>query len=94
MHGDSLKSCVVGVVVPRQAAVQEWAERRNIPSHSFTALCSNRELKRFIQSELTALGREEGLNFYEEPKEIYLHPNLFSVQVREQHMRLSFYSIR
>jgi len=80
VHGDSLKSCVVGVVVPRQAAVQEWAERRNIPSHSFTALCSNRELKRFIQSELTALGREEGLNFYEEPKEIYLHPNLFSVQ--------------
>ena len=39
VHGSSLKSCVIAVVVPRQSAIQDWAERRGIPSHSFTALC-------------------------------------------------------
>merc|ERR1719402_1046492 len=33
VHGNSLKTHVIAVVVPRQAAIQEWAERRHIPSH-------------------------------------------------------------
>lgn len=80
VHGDSLKSCVIAVVVPRQAAIQEWAERRNIPSHSFTALCNNRELKRFLLEDIVKMSQEAGLAYYEEVKDIYLHPNLFSVQ--------------
>ena len=80
VHGSSLKSCVIAVVVPRQAAIQDWADRRRIPSHSFTALCSNREVKKFIWDEISMLGKEAELSYYEEVKEIYLHPNLFSVQ--------------
>ena len=80
VHGDSLKSCVIAIIVPRQKAIQEWAERRNIPNESFTALCSHRDVKRFIMEELRILGKEAELEYYEEVKEIYLHPNLFSVQ--------------
>jgi len=80
VHGDSLKSCVIAVIVPRQKTIQEWAERRNIPSHSFTALCSHRDLKRFIMEELRSLSKEAELAYYEEVKEIYLHPNLFTAQ--------------
>lgn len=78
VHGDSLKSCVIAVIVPRQKTIQEWADRRNIPSHSFTALCSHRDLKRFIMEELKSLSKEAELAYYEEVKEIYLHPDLFS----------------
>ena len=42
VHGDSLKSCVIAIVVPRQSAIKEWAERRGIPSNSFTTLCCHR----------------------------------------------------
>jgi len=80
VHGDSLKSCVIAVIVPRQAAIQEWADRRNIPSHSFTALCSNREVKRFLMDDIVKMSQEAELAYYEEVKDIYLHPNLFSVQ--------------
>jgi len=80
VHGDSLKSCVIAVVVPRQAAIQDWAERRHIPSHSFTALCNNRELKRFIKEDIVKMSKEADLTYYEEVKDIYLHPNLFSMQ--------------
>ena len=34
VHGDSLKSCVIAVVVPRQSTLQEWAERRWAPSQN------------------------------------------------------------
>eukprot|EP00092_Neocalanus_flemingeri_P012319 GFUD01013279.1.p1 GENE.GFUD01013279.1~~GFUD01013279.1.p1 ORF type:complete len:666 (+),score=116.54 GFUD01013279.1:120-2117(+) len=80
VHGDSLKSCVIAVIVPRQTALQEWAERRHIPSHSFTALCNNREVKRFIMEDIVKMSQEAELAYYEEVKEIYLHPNLFSMQ--------------
>ena len=80
VHGDSLKSCVIAVIVPRQAALQDWADRRHIPSHSFTALCNNREVKRFIMEDIVKMSKEAELAYYEEVKEIYLHPNLFSMQ--------------
>ena len=79
VHGDSLKSCVIAVVVPRHSAIKEWAERRGIPSDSFTTLCCHRDLKRFIMDEMKPLAQEFGLAYYEEAREIYLHPNLFSV---------------
>lgn len=80
VHGSSLKSCVIAVVVPRQSAIQDWAERRRIPSHSFTALCSHRDVKKFIMDQISMLGKEAELSYYEEVKEIYLHPNLFSAE--------------
>ena len=80
VHGSSLKSCVIAVVVPKQSAIQDWAERRRIPSHSFTALCSQRDVKKFIMDQILMLGKEAELSYYEEVKEIYLHPNLFSVE--------------
>ena len=58
VHGSSLKSCVIAVVVPKQAAIQDWAERRRIPSHSFTALCSHRDVKKFIMDQILMLGKE------------------------------------
>ena len=49
VHGDSLKSCVIAVVVPRHSAIKEWAERRGIPSESFTTLCCHRQGSTFLQ---------------------------------------------
>jgi long-chain acyl-CoA synthetase len=80
VHGDSLKSCVIAVVVPDQAAIQAWAKRHHIPSESFTALCNAREVKRFIMEDMTRLGKEANLAYYEEVKDIYLHPATFTVQ--------------
>ena len=80
VHGDSLKSCVIGVIVPNQKEIQDWATRRGIPSDSFTALCNNREVKRFIMDQIVMLSKEAELAYYEEVKDIYLHPNLFSIQ--------------
>jgi len=80
VHGDSLQSCVVAIIVPNQKEIQDWAVRRGIPSDSFTALCNNREVKKFIMDQIVMLSKEAELAYYEEVKDIYLHPNLFSIQ--------------
>jgi len=80
IHGDSVKSCVVAIIVPDVQTVQDWAANKNIPNESFTALCYNREVKSLIMKEIEDLGREFHLKYYEQVKDIYLHPNLFSIQ--------------
>ena len=80
VHGDSLKSCVVAVLVPHQREITDWAERRGVTADSFTGLCSSRQVKKFIQEQMDALSKEADLAYYEEVKDIYLHPNLFSVE--------------
>jgi len=80
VHGDSLKSCVIAVVVPDQANIQAWAKRHHLPSESFTALCNMREVKKFIMDEIAYACKEAGLAYYEEVKDIHLHPAMFSLQ--------------
>ena len=80
VHGDSLKSCVVAVIVPDQRAVSDWAARSNIYKDSFTGLCSSRQVKRFLMDQINLLSKEADLTYYEEVKDIYIHPNLFSVE--------------
>ena len=80
VHGDSLKSCVVAVIVPCQKEIVDWANRHGISSGSFTCLCSSRQVKKFIMDQIVMLSKEAELAYYEEVKDIYLHPNLFSIE--------------
>jgi len=80
VHGDSLKSCVIAVVVPDQRAISSWAKHRHLPSDSFTALCNMREVKNYIMEDIARLSKDANLAYYEMVKEIYLHPALFTVQ--------------
>ena len=80
MHGDSLKSCVVAVIVPNQREITDWADRRGIASDSFTILCSSRQVKKFIMDQIEMLSKDAELAYYEEVKDVYLHPNLFSIE--------------
>ena len=80
VHGDSLKSCVVAVLVPHQREITDWAERLGVTADSFTGLCGSRQVKKFIQEQMDALSKEADLAYYEEVKDVYLHPNLFSVE--------------
>ena len=55
VHGSSLKSRTVAVVVPDEPSIKFWAEGKGIPSHSLSALCNNKELKvrRLINGRLS-----------------------------------------
>nr|XP_029731299.1 long-chain-fatty-acid--CoA ligase 1-like isoform X1 [Aedes albopictus]XP_029731300.1 long-chain-fatty-acid--CoA ligase 1-like isoform X1 [Aedes albopictus] len=79
VHGESLKSCVVAIVVPDVEVIKHWAVENNIPG-TLSVLCSNPDVKQLILNDMLAWGKEYGLKSFEQVKDIYLHPDPFSVQ--------------
>ncbi|ODM95370.1 Long-chain-fatty-acid--CoA ligase 1 [Orchesella cincta] len=79
VYGESLKSCVVAIIVPDVEAVKQWAGENDIPG-TLSVLCADDRVKALILSDVTRLGKEAGLKSFEQVKDIYLHPDPFSVQ--------------
>lgn len=79
VYGDSLQSCLVGIIVPDEPVVRVWAQKNGIPdSTSFKDLCSNAKLKKAIMDEIAQVSKEAKLNQYEKVKDIHLAHDLFS----------------
>ncbi|KOC60001.1 Long-chain-fatty-acid--CoA ligase 5 [Habropoda laboriosa] len=79
VHGESLKSCVVGIAIPDVDVVKCWAVENGIPG-TLSVLCANPQVKQLIMDDMLAWGKEAGLKSFEQVKDIYLHPDPFSVQ--------------
>ncbi|XP_076153364.1 long-chain-fatty-acid--CoA ligase 5 isoform X2 [Alosa pseudoharengus] len=79
VHGDSLQSCLVGVVVPDPEVLPGFAEKLGV-SGSLEDLCKNQVLKKAILSDLMQLGREAGLKSFEQVKDLHLHPDQFTIE--------------
>ncbi|XP_043925118.1 long-chain-fatty-acid--CoA ligase 6 isoform X2 [Protopterus annectens] len=79
IHGDSLQSCLVGIVVPDQEVMPSWAEKRGFEG-TYQELCQNKDLKKAIMEDMVRLGKESGLCSFEQVKDIYIFPEMFSVQ--------------
>ena len=65
VYGDSLKACLVGVVVPDEEVLMAWAKKNGV-SGSFTDLCKLEDVKTMILSEMTQLGKDSGLYSFEQ----------------------------
>uniref|UniRef100_A0A1Y1M6L4 Long-chain-fatty-acid--CoA ligase n=2 Tax=Photinus pyralis TaxID=7054 RepID=A0A1Y1M6L4_PHOPY len=79
VHGESLKSCIVAIVVPDVDVIKKWANENRIVG-TLSVLCNHPEVKQLIFDDMLALGKESGLKSFEQVKDIYLHPDSFSVQ--------------
>ncbi|KAA0725059.1 Long-chain-fatty-acid--CoA ligase 5 [Triplophysa tibetana] len=79
VHGDSLQSCLVGIVVPDPEVLPGFAEKLGVKG-SIAELCKNQDVKKAIISDLVKLGREAGLKSFEQVKELYLHPEMFTIE--------------
>ncbi|MBN3275509.1 ACSL5 ligase, partial [Polyodon spathula] len=79
VHGDSLKSCLVGIVVPDPEVLPDFAAKRGIKG-SFEDLCKNNDIKKAIQEDMLKLGKESGLHSFEQIKNLHLHPEQFTIE--------------
>ncbi|NWV03068.1 ACSL5 ligase, partial [Ptilonorhynchus violaceus] len=79
VHGESLRSFLVGIVVPDAEILPEFAEKLGVKG-SFEDLCKNPAVKKAILDDMTRLGREAGLKSFEQVKDLYLHKELFTVE--------------
>ncbi|OQR78292.1 long-chain-fatty-acid--CoA ligase 5-like [Tropilaelaps mercedesae] len=79
VHGESLKSCLIAVVVPDEQHLLAWAAENRI-SGTFEELCVNRVVKKSIIDDLAILGKKSGLKSFELLKDILCYPELFSIE--------------
>lgn len=79
IYGNSYKSTLVGIIVPEQTVIYEWAKENNLPC-DMESLCKHKDLKKIILQDITKLGKEGGLKGFELAKDIYLHYDLFSLE--------------
>ncbi|XP_029572998.1 long-chain-fatty-acid--CoA ligase 1 [Salmo trutta] len=78
VHGDSLQSHLIGIVVPDPEVFIDWVKERGIVG-SYEELCQNPDVKKEVLEDMTAVGKEAGLKSFEQVKDLHLHPEMFSV---------------
>ncbi|XP_063473775.1 long-chain-fatty-acid--CoA ligase 5 isoform X7 [Symphalangus syndactylus] len=79
VHGESLRSSLVGVVVPDTDVLPSFAAKLGVKG-SFEELCQNQVVREAILEDLQKIGKESGLKTFEQVKAIFLHPEPFSIE--------------
>uniref|UniRef100_A0A8C4H4N8 Long-chain-fatty-acid--CoA ligase n=1 Tax=Dicentrarchus labrax TaxID=13489 RepID=A0A8C4H4N8_DICLA len=77
--GKWLPSCLVAIVVPDPEVLPGFAKNLGCQG-SLEELCKNTEIRKAILSDMTKLGKEAGLKSFEQVKDVYLHPEQFTIE--------------
>ncbi|XP_058154404.1 long-chain-fatty-acid--CoA ligase 5 [Dasypus novemcinctus] len=79
VHGDSLRSSLVGVVIPDPEVFSPFAAKLGVKG-SLEELCQNQVVKEAVLEDLQKIGKESGLKSFEQVKNIFLHPEQFTIE--------------
>ncbi|KFV74705.1 Long-chain-fatty-acid--CoA ligase 5 [Dryobates pubescens] len=79
VHGESLRSCLIGIVVPDPETLPEFAAKLGVKG-SYEEMCKNPAIKKAILEDMIRLGKEAGLKSFEQVKDLYIHTEMFSIE--------------
>ncbi|GIY37825.1 long-chain-fatty-acid--CoA ligase 1 [Caerostris darwini] len=79
VHGNSLKSFLVAVVIPDQEVMLPWC-KENLNIESWTEICKDPKVKRLIFEDMQRVGKIAGLLSFEQVKKIHLHPETLTYE--------------
>ncbi|KFV14862.1 PREDICTED: long-chain-fatty-acid--CoA ligase 5 isoform X1 [Pterocles gutturalis] len=79
VHGESLRSFLIGIVVPDPETLPEFAAKLGVKG-SYEEICKNPAVKKAILEDMVRLGKEAGLKSFEQVKDLYIHTEMFSVE--------------
>ena len=79
VHGDSLRSMLVGIVVPDPETLVPWARERGIVG-DLPTLCRSAEVRAGVLKSMREEGRVAKLKGFEQVADVRLTPELFSVE--------------
>ena len=83
IHGTSLESCIVAIVVPDEEVLRTYIDRKQVSAKkddSFEDLCKSTEVKALIMEKIKDKAKELKFNSLEIPKQIHLSHDLFTVE--------------
>ena len=64
--------------MPEANYLLEFCKKMNIAG-SLNEICKNKKVRNVILTELNRLGKQAGLMYYEQIRNIYLHPEMFTI---------------
>ncbi|CAF0726603.1 unnamed protein product [Adineta steineri] len=79
VYGNGYKSFTVAIIVPDADILEKYASKNNI-SGNIVELCKKKEIKELIFNDIKRLEKANLLKGFEMVKDIYLHPELFTVE--------------
>jgi len=79
VYGNSFKSCLVAVVVPKKNALMDWAKGAG-KTGTFEELCKDPEAATWVLDQLKAQAKADKLKGFEVVKKLLLDPEPFSVE--------------
>ncbi|CAD5230381.1 unnamed protein product [Bursaphelenchus okinawaensis] len=81
VHGDSLQSTLVAIIVPDPETVTRAAAKKlNLKGLTLEELCQKSEVRNMIKEDMRAMARDSGLHSFEQAKAIYLEIEPFTVE--------------
>jgi len=81
VHGDSLQSYLVAIIVPDFAGVKKWAAANNKDFEAIKENCNdNADLKKAILDEMNQLATNNKFNGLERVKKLHLRANEFTIE--------------
>lgn len=79
VHGDSLHSMLIAVVVPNPDTLRPWAAAAGKPAGATPAeLCADPALRDIILKDIVTHGKAHGLQGFEIPKGIHIEPTAWT----------------
>ncbi|KHJ96103.1 AMP-binding enzyme [Oesophagostomum dentatum] len=80
VHGESLKTCLIAIVVPDAEELIPACKKHLNLNGTLEELCKNREVVKMVLDDMVAVGKKSGLFSFEQVKDIYLSPEMFTVE--------------
>lgn len=82
IHGYSLKSSLVGIVVPSEENIAAWCREHgiNVEGKSFEDICRLEEVSKALLDEMNTKGKQHGLKSFELARKIYVSSEPFTVE--------------
>lgn len=80
IYGDSLRSCVVAIIVPHLDKVQAWSKENGNPEQDPNQSIKDTAFKKLIFDEVLRICAEQKLSGLERPKDIFITLETFSVE--------------
>ena len=82
VHGDSLQSALVAIIVPDEDTVRPLLTSKDttLAKAPFSSICQSPALKTILQEDIKKVSKENGLHGFEVPKAIHIEHELFSVE--------------
>ncbi|KAJ3024570.1 UNVERIFIED_CONTAM: Long-chain-fatty-acid--CoA ligase 1 [Siphonaria sp. JEL0065] len=83
VYGDSLKPCIIGIIVPDRNAFMHWATKKQGMYHkNFKDLCLDDGIRKAFHKAMEEHGKTNGLKGFENIKAVYLESdaNAFTIE--------------